>query len=300
VCGALRRWGWLIAVASLAWCGWLVFDALPQIGTALRHTSALGLASAVLTTTAGAWLVFEGWRELAASVTRVRLDRRTAAHIYFTGQILKYLPGRVWGFGYQAVAGARIAPTSDWLLATSMHFGLAILVLLVSAAVVIVAARSPLLASFALVAGIAAYAGAWLLVESPVAHRLVTMASHRRMTALRAAWPRLQATSGTTRLRTGLLLTAGTAAGLAAWIPLCSAGPWGLPQDDALLLAAIYGLAWLVGYLAVFTPAGLGVRELVFISLAPDVGPDVVATLAVLGRANLLLALTFTWFRPSA
>lgn len=280
----------MVGVACLAWCVWLVHDALPGIAAALRESSPTAFAAAVGATMAGAWLVFEAWRGIARAVFGVAVPRRAGAHLYFTAQVLKYLPGRVWGFGYQALAGAAFAPVSAWLLAGLAHFGLAVVVL-VSVALTIIGwslGVAPGVAAMLAVPGI--YLTSWAVLRSVPAARLVATGSHARFAALRDAWPRLAHLGGGERAKVGALLLAGTLLGFLAWVPLCAAGPWSLAPADALLLAAIYGLSWLVGYLAVFTPAGLGVRELVFIALAPQFGPDVVATMAVLGRMNLLVA----------
>lgn len=286
----LRTWGWVLGVFCLAWSIWLVFDALPEIGAALRNSTPSAFATAVVATMAGAWLVFEAWRGLARPIVDTRIPRQVAAHMYFTGQILKYMPGRVWGLGYQALAGSSIAPAAAWLLTSTIHFGLAVVALVSTALVVFASTIGFAWGASAAVFTVVGLAAAWAFVDSRVAARIVATASHRRLATMRVAWPRIVATSRGDRARVVGLLLAGSIVGLLAWIPLCASGPWGLPARDALTLGAVYAIAWLAGYLAVFTPAGLGVRELVFVALAPQFGTEVVATMAVLGRANLLLA----------
>jgi uncharacterized membrane protein YbhN (UPF0104 family) len=282
-----------------------VYDAPPGIADALRQSSPAALAAAVAATMAGAWLVFEAWRSIARAVFDVAVPRRAGAHLYFTAQVLKYLPGRVWGFGYQALAGAGFAPVSAWLLASVAHFGLAV-VMLVSVALAILGwALGAASGAAATLAAVGVYLATWAVLRSAPASRLVATSSHARLAALRDAWPRLARIGGGDRAKVGALLLGGTLLGFLAWVPLCAAGPWPLAPSDALQLAAIYGLSWLAGYVVVFTPAGLGVRELVFIALAPQFGPDVVATMAVLGRMNLLLAdialaAPFALARPSS
>lgn len=285
-----RTWGWLAGIACLAWCVWLVFDALPGIATALRQSSPSAFGVAVAATMVGAWLVFEAWRCIARTVFGVAVPMPAGAHLYFTAQVLKYLPGRVWGFGYQALAGANLAPMSSWLLASLVHFALAVIVLVSLAVTTLGWADSLPAGALASAVATGLLIAAWATLQSDTAARIVATSSHPRLAALRDAWPRVACLGGRDRVKVSALLLGGTLLGFLAWIPLCAAGSWSLAPTDALQLAAIYGLSWLVGYLAVFTPAGLGVRELVFIGLAPQFGPDVVATMAILGRANLLVA----------
>lgn len=287
---SLRRWGPLIGVMCLGWCAWLLADVLPQLGWALANASPQFVVAAVLLSSLGSWLVYEAWRALASNVLAVDLPRIAGAHVYFTAQLLKYLPGRVWGFGYQALAGAALAPASAWLLTSVVHFALATLMLLYFALVIVMvhAGAAWILAAIAL--GIAGAAGLSMATDRLPVVTAVGRLSRGKAEALLAAWPRIAGLALRDRLTVIALLGLGTAVGFVAWIPLAAATPWPIESADALQLAAVYGLAWFAGYLAIFTPAGLGVRELVFVWLTPNFPPELIATLAVLGRLNLLFA----------
>src|SRR5205085_5649428 len=57
----------------------------------------------------------------------------------------------------------------------------------------------------------------------------------------------------------------------------------GLPLAYAPLVTGIFTAAWVGGYLAIFVPQGLGVRELIIVSLLAVLGvPAPVATAAAL------------------
>jgi hypothetical protein len=302
---ALRRWGPVIGIACLAWCGWLLADSLPSLGPALAGASWGLLSLAVMLSAAGAWVVFEAWRVLAAPILGVPVPRAAGAHIYFTAQILKYVPGRVWGFGYQAFAGSAMAPVSAWLLASIAHFALATLMLVTVAAVVIAFSLGSAWWAVSLVVAGASWLGAWVVVDRLPVRSILGLLARVRMGDLEDAWPRLVGTPARVRGIVMVLLAGGTVLGLLAWIPLAASSVFQLETRDALQLAAIYAFAWLAGYVAAFTPSGLGVRELVFVGLAARFPPDVVATMAVLGRINLLLAdvalgAAFAWVRPRA
>lgn len=302
---ALRRWGPVIGVACLAWCGWLLADSLPSVWPALAAASWALLALAVLLSAAGAWFVFEAWRVLAAPILGVPVPRAPGAHIYFTAQILKYVPGRVWGFGYQALAGSALAPVPAWLLASIAHFALATVMLVTMAAVIIGFSLGSAWWAASLVLAGASWLGVWVVVDHLPVRSVLGWLARVRLGDLSDAWPRLVGTPARVRGIVMLLLAGGTALGLLAWIPLAASSVFQLGTGDALQLAAIYAFAWLAGYLAAFTPSGLGVRELVFVGLAARFPPDVVATMAVLGRINLLLAdvalgAAFAWVRPRA
>jgi glycosyltransferase 2 family protein len=87
---------------------------------------------------------------------------------------------------------------------------------------------------------------------------------------------------------------------LAVWVLLSPAEALGLGIEQIWLVAGAYCLAWCAGFLAVWMPGGLGVRELVFIKTMqfalPDAGRfgDEAAFLAFLAFLSVLLRLWAT------
>jgi hypothetical protein len=91
-------------------------------------------------------------------------------------------------------------------------------------------------------------------------------------------------------------LTVPTVAICLAW----SAGSWvcyglqiwllavrlGAPRGDILLAIGAFSFAWSVGFIAVFVPAGAGVREVLLVALlAPAVGVGAATAVALMSRA---------------
>jgi glycosyltransferase 2 family protein len=115
----------------------------------------------------------------------------------------------------------------------------------------------------------------------------VAVAFGLRLGAVRRRVPRLvpvraAALAGATALSGASWLAAGTA----VWIMAAAIAP-GSP--DPLLLVGAYAFAWLVGFLAVLAPGGLGVREATLVVLiAPQLGLGTATLVAVALRlANL-------------
>ena len=93
---------------------------------------------------------------------------------------------------------------------------------------------------------------------------------------------------------------------LVAWQSLGRAFP-NSAGNDMMLLCATYSIAWVVGFVSVFTPSGMGVREAVFLFLTPADSLASLAFLAVIVRfwllaIDILLSLLFLphKFRPQA
>ena len=79
--------------------------------------------------------------------------------------------------------------------------------------------------------------------------------------------------------------------GIAVWLTISALGV--LPRGGILAATFIFTVAWLVGFLFVFVPAGLGVRELTLSgllvsNLGLSVGPA--SAVALIVRAFILLA----------
>jgi len=79
---------------------------------------------------------------------------------------------------------------------------------------------------------------------------------------------------------------------LTAWFLVLSAS-FGLSIREASGYIAFLGLSWIVGILAFFVPAGMGVREGIFILLAKHAGIDVtietLVSIAVITRLWLII-----------
>lgn len=208
--------------------------------------------------------------------------------LHFSGQLLRYLPGRFWGYVYQAgvthgeVSKASLARANIDLMLYSI-VGSAI----VAGVVVTVRLEYPLwtaviiaLAGMAVI-GVLFMGGVGLLLHS--IGRVLPERLNRVVLAI--------ADSG---ISAGMFLIVNSVfllswvAYLAGWNLLGTAYP-AYAQVDFITLGALYSLASIIGILAAITPAGLGVREASFIVLSTGVAPsEVIAYFALFGRVWLL------------
>src|SRR5699024_12520760 len=95
----------------------------------------------------------------------------------------------------------------------------------------------------------------------------------------------------------GRAITAAVGWSLLAWVPLglhvwvltWSVG--GDPVSSVGPAVGAYALAWTLGVLVIFAPAGIGVREVVLVvALAPVVGAGAALVVAVLSSLAMILA----------
>lgn len=195
--------------------------------------------------------------------------------IFFVGQLGKYIPGSLWTFAAQA----EMATSQGIPARTTVAVGVIFLLVNVATALVL--------------GGAVAVAG---LVEIPLAPyalgALVVIAalslapcSIRRVAALLSVERWCPRSPGILTLQiAALMLITWSCYGAAVWVVL----PAGVPL---MACAGAFAVAYLAGLVAVFAPAGIGVREVVLTALlAPLVGVGAAGAAAILVRFLLTLA----------
>jgi uncharacterized membrane protein YbhN (UPF0104 family) len=241
------------------------------------------------------WLMYAAlivaWRTMLAGWGQ-RLDGWTSARIWTVSSLGKYLPGKVWAVAGMALMAQR-AGIAPWA-ATGSAVVLQVLAIGTGAAVAGLTGRAAIEAAHPgsgvalglLVA--AAVAGVALLLWPPFLRRL-----------LRFATP--GADTQRTPAATGIVI--GIAANLIAWVGY-GAALWllarGLLPGVGLRLSlaiAVFAASYLAGFLALFAPGGIGVREGLFILMLQ--GPLGLGAATALALASRLL-LTITEFGAAA
>lgn len=260
-----------LVVACVVFVGRRLVDEWPEARAAAADAEWAWLVVSLVAAAVGMALMGVGWqRVLAALGTPVRL--RLAVAWYFVGEIGKYLPGSVW-----AVLGrAELARRSGVARAVAYHsVGLSLVVLYLAAAVL----------------------GGWLVVGAAAPVLLVGAAAGLHPAVARAVLRWARRLSGrpidvvVPPLATSLRLVvvyvpAWLAVGASTWAAARALDP-GAP---VLPVVAATAAAWLVGFLAVPVPGGVGVREATFVAAVTGLAPGVGAATAVLARVVFLLA----------
>ncbi len=214
------------------------------------------------------------------------LPRTDAARIWFVSSLGKYVPGKVWSIAAMAVL-AKEAGASP-VAATGSAIIMQLVNLAAGFAVVALAGAGDLLAAYPLIR-----AGAWLTVALTLVGLLFGPALLRW--ALRAASRLLrQPAPQIPRItRTDLVLLFG--ANVVAWIAygvgfgIFWRALLGHGGGISLAALAVYTSSYLLGFLALVVPGGLGVRETALTGLLMSL------SLATPGDAALLAAASRIW-----
>jgi glycosyltransferase 2 family protein len=246
-----------------------------------RFSSGWIVASVIVVFTAYTVLI-EAWRRVVLSMGE-KLAFFQAVRIWFLASLGKYVPGKVW-----AVAGAAIlAQRAGVDPSTAVAGALVLQALALASGAVAVAftareafqAVGPVVMPLALAVVALSVTGIFVLASQPLLDRLSRL--------LPASLPRLRA------IAPGVLVAA-FVANVFAWgaygvALICLAH--GLLPDLRLGLAQAIGVftcSYLVGFIAVFAPGGLGPRESIFLlMLAGEIGLKPAAALALASRLLL-------------
>jgi hypothetical protein len=279
--GRVVRIGFLLLALLLL--GLVLRDSGDEALAAAREVgvaNALGSLAAVLVGLLASALV---WRSLLADLG-TSLALRPALHVFFLGQLGKYIPGNVFAIAAQMDLGrSHGAPRSRVGAASLLFMGVLVAVGLLVAAVALPLTSPQALRDFA-----------WVLLLLPLG--LVALAPPV-LTRVVAVLLRLLRREPLDRPLSGRGVGAAVGWALAMWTAY-GVHLWLLvrPQDTdggaRLLLLSLggYALAWTAGFLFVIAPAGAGVRELALVAaLAPVLDAPAALAVAVLSRVLMTL-----------
>ena len=266
----------LLLVLALRDQGDEALDAARDVGAA----NALGSLGAVLVGLLASALV---WRALLADLG-TPLGVRPTLHVFFLGQLGKYIPGNVFAIAAQMELGrSHGAPRSRVGTASLLFMGV-----LVAAGLLVAAVTLPLTSPDALDdygSVLVVLPLGLVALAPPVLTRLVAVL----LRVLRRDPLERSLSARGVGAATGWALVMWSAYGAHLWLLV-------RPQDtqgraDLLLLSlGAYALAWTAGFLFVIAPAGAGVRELALIAaLAPVLDAAAALAVAVLSRVLMTL-----------
>ena len=224
------------------------------------------------------------WRAMMAA-TGSRVPLAAASSIFFVGQLGKYIPGGVWSIAAQAELGRAhgLARTGSAVASLASMLVSMVTAALVGIVALLVSASDGLVHYWWLVVVVAI---GLVALTPPVLSRLITLAFRvlrRPAEAVALTWTGTAA-SMLWSVVMWLLY------GVQATFVLHAFGADG-PSVFAVATGA-YAVAWLVGFLVVVAPAGLGAREGVLVLLLASVAsPSGGAALALAVVSRVLMTI---------
>lgn len=277
--------GWALRLGATAAVTWAILD---QVGLTLDRLAALpegwlqpdvtAATASVLLLLAGFLLAVHFWARIVRHLGGRRLGFLEQNQIFFTANLGRYVPGKVWQIAGLAYLSRRkgvdpVTATAAAVLGQGFQVAAA---LLVGAFALGAAPDAALPAGEWILPAVAV--GTVVLLSPPVLPRL-TRGAFRLAGRARGAVPELGRTFGFRWV--GLYAVVWSLYGIAFWLLAAAFGVNGSP----LGLGSAFAGAYAAGYLALFAPAGIGVREGVLTALlAPWAGPSAAFALSVVAR----------------
>ena len=283
----------LILTLSLGWILYLLTNIISEHGVAHflpTNWSWLFLATLLLMLSMlpNAFIFWE----LVSREAKHPFPWQSALLLHMKGQLARYLPGRFWGVLYQInaarkhLSSANVSKANIDLMIISLLGNL-----LIPLGILSCLNNLPLWVFFTTLCTIVlAYL---LFYRSQFFHML-----YDRLCRMKLLPAKL--TSFLTELKdirlgkkllfSSLILFFGSwIIYLGAWKVLTQA--YALTESHFAILAAWYSIAWLIGFIAAFTPGGLGIREASFVLFAQQgIDTNTLAFIAVIARLWLMLA----------
>jgi hypothetical protein len=254
-----------------------------QLRDAVARTGFAATAGSLLAVLAGLFASAMVWRALLADLG-AHLPLRTALHVFFLGQLGKYLPGSVFAVAAQMELGRDQGVSRNRVGTASLLF----MGVLTATGVLVASVALPLVSPDALRHYF------WVLVVLPVG--LICLAPPL-LTRLVATMLRLLRRDPLERPLSWRRVGTSVAWALAMWIayavhllllvlPQPRTGNANLP----LLSLGGYALAWTVGFLVLLVPAGAVIREAVLVvSFAPVLDRPAALAVAAVSRGVMTL-----------
>ncbi len=276
----LRRFTTILFVAVLIGVTWYQRDLIAQALSKLSASRTIGVTLWMMVTYLAS---AAGWQQLVLGLGG-RITYRHALGIWVLGNIVRYIPGAIWQFlGRVYLAGEQ--GVSKLTTIISILYEIALLVVASAAVTLITLPLWPVGVTLPWWLSLVGTAALVLLWPSTLPHLIKALARLRGTPIGQVpilAWPVLLRTLGWIIIR----LVAG---GIAFWIltsPFLPIGPADIPG-----MIGMYTFAWLVGYVTVFAPAGVGAADGTlagFLSTWLPAAPTL--SIVVIFRGLLLLA----------
>ncbi len=284
----------LLTLISLGWVVWLLFDSLAAQGWQLllpqRYDWLLSsLVLLMLSTLCNAILFYH----CLAANQNTPVPILLSVKLYCIGQVVRYLPGRVWTVLYQ-ISAAREHLTAATITRANIDLMLFALFGHISAVALILGLTGhlPLIGAVFIVLGAIVIVSSALL--GGLRHLLRTLAGllPTRLAKLRQFSLALAESSIPPRRLLWMFCAfiCNWLLFLAAWYALGKAFHH-LQNADMVVLCAWYIVAWIVGFVSALTPAGLGIREAAFVFAASQSADQaMLAFIALIVRVWIMLS----------
>lgn len=277
----------LLSILSVIWLGFIIWNNLPKLMKSFSDINLLSFLFICTFSLVSSYVSFEAFRCIFHITHPNTYSRKQLAHFYFTSQMMKHLPGRIWGIAYQANQGT-VASTMQWIGINSIHMLINTAVALWIAIAILLFTISPYIASIFIFIGFPIF---YIILSPKIFEKIRMWAKNKNYDKLFKLFNSIyEISSKNIRSKNVafIYILTGWILYLISWAGYSLVWP-SLSILDAIALCGIYTIAWFVGYVSFISPSGIGIRELVFIFLANDFPIEIITSILLFARCLLLL-----------
>ncbi len=278
---------WTIIVLSVIWIISLLIKDYQQIGWIITQSSLFFILISILVGTvslAHNALIFY---LLINNKQATGIAIPTTCALYFNSQIIRHLPGRIWGVVYQLTHAAMEQTSKASIIRANIEHSLLSLTSSGLFFFLFIYFRSA--PNIVVVSILSYYAAAYFLWTSKSPATLAS--SFLRKLKLRRVSEQITFEPLTPTTATGILL-----ANFSSWLFYIVAWYYLLGSyidfniNQSTLVLASYSGAWVVGFLSLITPSGIGIRESSFIFFSSGLdSPERIVFFAIIARIWLII-----------
>ncbi len=295
----------IIILVGIAWVVILLSHDLDSLRANFRIESISWLVFTIVAGVLALLFTVPVFQTLLSTHSNISVSYAYAARMLFVAQLLRHLPGRVWGILYLVADTRSNIPSAAMVRANIDSMVYAVYFnFLVASFLLLANLTEP---KYAIIFAILAIFGLALAIRKDWLGRFAGLIAKL---APRQAMKYTEALSLRQFVPWSAVMTI-VASYIVSWI--CYLAIWRsfssifpvLAEVNIWLLCASYSIAWVIGYMSMITPAGLGVREASFFTLAGSFMslPDL-AFLAVFVRlwqfvTEILVFLLFFFVKPA-
>ncbi|MGV6826000.1 MAG: lysylphosphatidylglycerol synthase domain-containing protein [bacterium] len=281
-----------ILILSVLWVAYLLHQVdWHQMASAFVPDSWYFLAISCFMVCISMFLYAVNFHQFLSVLNQKAVSLRLSLSLHFSSQLVRYMPGRFWGFAYQLSASRGKLPAATitranidmMILATVASFVIPVLVLVIESVIPVIWGLLVVVGSLAIIGICVRFlsevdwhrkVNSWNLPSERIKKFIVALGAIRYRPAALA--------------RITFVHLISWCAYVVAWFMLARVFPV-LEDANPIVLCALYSIAWIVGYVTAITPAGLGIRELTFYALAePFASTEQIAFIVVFARVWLM------------
>lgn len=259
--------GACVVLAAFSWLVWTLWDSADDLYSAAENLSPYRILSGALTASMMLYVSAYVFFLLLRNVAKTTLSIRDILSPYLTALVIRYIPGKVWGFAYQIHKMSKFAKSSDIAETSILQY------VLTNTSSVAVLCGIFIYRLFGTPIALASFAILTMVLYVLIRYSCITRSFNLVLSVLPRhttySIDREMDTTQSVRLILSLYLE--WVFYLASWSILLSTE---FHAANIITIAGIYAASWIVGSLVLVAPDGWGVRESSFVGIGALLGYD--------------------------